>query len=191
MGYRKGRSTSSRDARSAIAMRFIDEYFSLFAAWSIFRHIYFCGARTTMTSEASENTIFRSVPLHHMLSYANQVVVHLACIPFFMQLRCLQFYKFSTTKELNWNLPPHPPPPRLRPNFGAVANQTCVSLKNNSKYQNRVSTKKRASNAVIKAYVLFYIHQTPGECEWRQFELNVYRYNKQVTQLFNNTQLTG
>ena len=56
--YGDGRSTSSRDALSAIAMRFIDEYFSLFAAWTIFRHIYFCHERTAMTSEISENTIF-------------------------------------------------------------------------------------------------------------------------------------
>ena len=32
VGYGDGRSTSSRVALSAIAMRFIDEYFSLFAA---------------------------------------------------------------------------------------------------------------------------------------------------------------
>ena len=52
------KSTSSRDALSAIAMRFIDEYFSLLAASTIFRHIYFCHERTTMTSEISENTTF-------------------------------------------------------------------------------------------------------------------------------------
>ena len=58
MGYRDGRSTSSRDALSAIAMRFIDEYFSLFVARTIFRHVYFCHEGTKMTSETSENTIF-------------------------------------------------------------------------------------------------------------------------------------
>ena len=105
---------------------------------------------------------------------------------------CVAYNFTNSAPPRNWiEIYPPPAPPRLRPNFGAVANQTCVSLKNNSKYRNRVSTKKRAFNAVIKAYVLFYIHQTPGECEWRQFELNVYRYNKQVTQLFNNTQLTS
>ena len=31
-GYGDGPSTSSKDALSAIAMRFIDDYFSLFAA---------------------------------------------------------------------------------------------------------------------------------------------------------------
>ena len=41
-----------------IAIRFIDEYFSLFAARTIFRYIYFCHYRTTMTSETSENAIF-------------------------------------------------------------------------------------------------------------------------------------
>ena len=52
--YGKGRSTSSRNALSAIAVRLIEEYFSLFAAWTIFRHIYFGHYRTTMTSETSE-----------------------------------------------------------------------------------------------------------------------------------------
>ena len=50
--YGDGRSTSSGDALSAIAMRFIDEYFSLFAAWTVFRLIYFRHERT------SEKTIF-------------------------------------------------------------------------------------------------------------------------------------
>ena len=41
-GNGDGRSTFSKKALSAIAMRVIDEYFSLFAASTIFRHIYFC-----------------------------------------------------------------------------------------------------------------------------------------------------
>ena len=57
-GYGDGRSTSSRDALSAVATRFTDGYFSLFAVWTIFRHIYFCHYRTMMTSETSENAIF-------------------------------------------------------------------------------------------------------------------------------------
>ena len=57
-GYGDGRSTSSRDALAAIAMRCIDDNLSLFAASIRFRHIYFCHERTTMTSETSENTIF-------------------------------------------------------------------------------------------------------------------------------------
>ena len=57
--YGDGRSTSSREALSAIAMRFIDEYFSLFTAWTIFcPFFFFCHERTTITSETSENTIF-------------------------------------------------------------------------------------------------------------------------------------
>ena len=57
--YGDGRSTSSREALPAIAMRFIDEYFSLFTAWKIFRpFFFFCHERTTITSETSENTIF-------------------------------------------------------------------------------------------------------------------------------------
>ena len=44
-GYGDSQSTSSRDALSAIAMRFIDQFFSLVAAGTIFRHIYFCHER--------------------------------------------------------------------------------------------------------------------------------------------------
>ena len=38
-----------------VELRFIDAYFSFFAAWAIFRHIYFRSERTAMTSEALEN----------------------------------------------------------------------------------------------------------------------------------------
>ena len=56
--YGYGWSTSSKEARSGFAILFMDGFFSLFAAWTIFRHIYFCHERTTtMTSETSENTI--------------------------------------------------------------------------------------------------------------------------------------
>ena len=40
-GMWDGRSTSSRDTLSVIAKRFLNEYLSLFAAWTIFPHIYF------------------------------------------------------------------------------------------------------------------------------------------------------
>ena len=56
--YGNGRSTSSKDALSATAMRFIEEYFFLFGAWTIFRHIDFCHKSTIIMSETSENTIF-------------------------------------------------------------------------------------------------------------------------------------
>ena len=46
---------------------FIDEYFSLFATWTIFFHIDCCHDRTTMTSDASENTIF--VRFYFILCY--------------------------------------------------------------------------------------------------------------------------
>ena len=68
--YGDGRSTSSRDAVSAFAMRFIANNFSSFAALTILRHIYFYHKRTTMTSETSENTIFVCCLLHPMLSDA-------------------------------------------------------------------------------------------------------------------------
>ena len=71
--YGDGRSTSSRDALSAIAMRFIDEYSSLFAAGTIFDHIYFRNERTTMTSDTSENTIFVRPTSHPMLPNGNRV----------------------------------------------------------------------------------------------------------------------
>ena len=49
--YENGRSISSKDVLPAITMRSIDEYFSLFAVWTIFHHIYFCHEKTTMTSD--------------------------------------------------------------------------------------------------------------------------------------------
>jgi len=53
------RPTSSRDALSAIAMQlFTDECLSLFAAWTMLCHNYFCHKKTTMTSETSENKVF-------------------------------------------------------------------------------------------------------------------------------------
>ena len=46
--YGDGRSTSSRNALSAISLRFIDEYFSLVAAAIRFCHINFCHEKTTV-----------------------------------------------------------------------------------------------------------------------------------------------
>ena len=62
--YGDGRSTSSRDGLSDIAMRFIDEYSVLFVC--SMNHIppyiiHVCHDNTTMTSETSENTIRFSV----------------------------------------------------------------------------------------------------------------------------------
>ena len=42
---------------SAIAMWFIDETLFLFAAWTIFDHIYFCHEKTKMMSETPQNMI--------------------------------------------------------------------------------------------------------------------------------------
>ena len=70
--YGDGPPTSSRDAPSAIAVRSIDEYSTLFEAWTIFRHIYCVHKRTTMTSETSEKHDFRSFLLRPMLSNTNQ-----------------------------------------------------------------------------------------------------------------------
>ena len=49
--YGDGRSISSGDVFSAIAMQFIDEYVSLFVARTMFHHVYFGHEWTTMTSE--------------------------------------------------------------------------------------------------------------------------------------------
>ena len=62
--YGDGRSTSSRDALSDNAMRFIDEYSVLFVC--SMNHIppyiiHVCHDSTTMTSKTSENTIRFSV----------------------------------------------------------------------------------------------------------------------------------
>ena len=42
----------------SLPLRFIDEYFSLFAASTKFRPVYLGHERTAVTSETSENTIF-------------------------------------------------------------------------------------------------------------------------------------
>ena len=65
--YGDGRRTSSRDDLSAIAMRFVDEYLSLFAAQTIFGHIYFFHEKKRMASDASENAIF----FHSTSPYVN------------------------------------------------------------------------------------------------------------------------
>ena len=57
--YGAGRPTSSRDALSATAIRYIDEYFSLFAASSIFHLIYFVHQRTMMINICAIETILR------------------------------------------------------------------------------------------------------------------------------------
>ena len=66
-GYEDGRSTSSSEDLSAIAMRFIDEYFSLFAAWTIVHRIYSSREKMMMTSETSENTML--IRLYFTLCY--------------------------------------------------------------------------------------------------------------------------
>ena len=69
--YGDGRSTSSRDALSDNAMRFMDEYSVLFVR-SV-NHIppyiiHVCHDSTTMTSKTSENTIQFSVLVYPMLA---------------------------------------------------------------------------------------------------------------------------
>ena len=70
-GYGGGRSTSSRDALPAIASRFLDRYFSLFAAWTIFHHIYFLSREGDHDVRVIGKHDFCSALPHPLLSNAN------------------------------------------------------------------------------------------------------------------------
>jgi len=66
-GYVDVRSTSSRDTPSAIAARFVDEYFSLFAVRTLFRYIYFCHERMTLTPEKTRFSVGSNFTLCYVM----------------------------------------------------------------------------------------------------------------------------
>ena len=74
-GYGDSRSTSSRDALAAIAMRFIDDNLSLFAASARFPPYLFLSREDDDEVRGIGKPDVRSVLLHPMLSNANPILV--------------------------------------------------------------------------------------------------------------------